>query len=78
MKKTRRLPAPLRPLHPDFVAALRCAWEGQRTKAAFVGALYWSTEDGRRYVPSERELKRLARLAATIRYDGPLLSEATS
>jgi hypothetical protein len=63
------------PLHPDFVARIRDAWETQRIKASFVGALYWSTEDARAYCPPPGELKRLRRLAVTLGYDGPLVAE---
>jgi hypothetical protein len=73
--KSRRLPAPLTPLHRDFVGALRRAWETQHTRAAFVGALYWETEDGRVYCPPSRDMKRLQRLADTLNYDGPIFDE---
>jgi hypothetical protein len=72
MTKSRRLPAPL---HPAFVELIRAAWETRRVHAYFVGALYWNTEDGRAYRPPANEMKRLQRLAATLRYDGPILGE---
>ena len=71
------------PLHPDFVAAIRAAWEQEpfrrrRLKcslARYAGAIYWSTEDGRIYPATMRERPRLSRLAAAIRYDGPIVVE---
>jgi len=66
------------PLHPAFVSAIRAAWETQRVRASFVGAIYWETEDGRVYCPPARQLKRLQRLAVTLRYEGPILGEVVS
>lgn len=63
------------PLHPDFVAAIRAAWETQRARAAFVGALYWHTEPPHKFYPAANQMKRLRRLAATLGYDGPLFAE---
>lgn len=62
------------PLHSDFVALIRDAWERQRVKSAFVGSLYWETEYGRSYCPPDYHmLKRLRRLAVTLNYHGPIL-----
>jgi hypothetical protein len=69
------------PLHPAFVAAIRAAWQpivmGQSSRRlpSLAGMVYWSTSDGRSYCPPRRDLRRLQRLAETLRYDGPLLEE---
>lgn len=73
-------------LHPAFVEVLRLAWEQEpfrrrpllsRSLSGLCGSLYWSTEDGRTYPPQRRDLKRIARLAAVLGYDGPITMEVT-
>ena len=61
------------PLHPAFVERIRRAWETQRLKASFVGALYWHTEPPHKFYPAENQMRRLRRLAVTLNYSGPIL-----
>lgn len=67
-----------RALHPDLVALIRIAWETGRTRAFYVGAIYWSTEDGRVYHPPVTQLKRLRRLAVMLNYFGHIFDEVGS